>query len=462
MNVMLTDSYKAGHHRMYEKGTEYVFSYLEAREGGQYPETTFFGLQPILRTLTGPVVTAPRIRVANNILEAHFGTTEEFNKAGWEYIATKHNGRLPLRIKAVPEGTSVPLGNALMTVENTDPNCAFLTNAVESLLLHVWYPSNVATISRNVKVYLKDALERSADSLDALPFMLHDFGYRGAATHDAAAIGGAGHLINFLGTDTLPAMELALDEYDANLNDLAFSVPASEHSVMTARGRQREYEVVADLIEQHPTGILSVVADSYDIWAFVDTLGTLFKNRILARDGKFVVRPDSCPDGFTPAQVVLNIADRLKKTFGYTINSKGLCVLNPHVGIIWGDGIDPDGVKAIVEVLIAAGYSAENIVFGMGGALLQKHDRDTQRNAFKASAICVNGQWHDAYKAPLGGAKPSKAGRLKLIKGIGGYGTVTEDQLVFQKYPNELKIVFENGQLVNEQTFDQIRERAAL
>jgi nicotinamide phosphoribosyltransferase len=258
-------------------------------------------------------------------------------------------------------------------VENTDPSAYWLTNFVESLLTHVWYPSTVATLSRHTKEVIAQFLKNTADSQDGLPFMLHDFGYRGASSDETAAIGGAAHLVNFMGTDTLPAMVLAHETYGADYESLAFSVPATEHSVMTALGSEGEYSIVHQLLQDHPTGILSVVADSYNIYRFVEEISndTWLRTEILERDGVFVVRPDSTtPRHPTPETLTEWIVTRLGEAFGTTTNSKGFKVLDPHVRVLWGDGIDPHGIANILGRLQLAGYSAENMVFGMGGGLL--------------------------------------------------------------------------------------------
>jgi nicotinamide phosphoribosyltransferase len=462
-NILRTDSYKLGHWQQYPEGTEGIYSYLEAREGAEHPETVFFGLQPILRSLAGRAVTVGDIHDADELAKAHFGTDTLFNKRGWEHITRNHHGRLPVRIKAVPEGTPVPVGNVLMTVENTDPACFWLTNALESVLMHVWYPTTVATVSREVKRMLKGHLDMSADSDAGLPFMLHDFGYRGVSSDESAEMGGMGHLVNFLGTDTLPAMLAAKREYGADFADLAFSVPATEHSVMTSRGRSGEFDIVANLIEKHPTGILSVVADSFDIYGFVETLGTLFHGRIMARDGKFVVRPDSITKNHgTPEGLTAALLEQLWSYFGGTTNSKGYRVLDPHIGLLWGDGIDPKGIDAICAEAIYRGFSAENLVFGMGGGLLQKVNRDTERFAFKASAIKQNGRWQDVQKQPLDASKLSKKGRMALVRGAKGLATVSERVMGWNPEDDLLQTVFENGSVTDPTTFAAVRERAAL
>jgi len=464
--ILATDSYKLNHWNQYPKDTEGVYSYFESRVGAKWPYTVFFGLQSILKEYLTKQVTYEDLSAASELARAHFGAPGLFNYKGWEYIIDKHNGYLPLRIKAVPEGTVVPTGNVLMTVENTDPNCFWLTNAMESILTHVWYPSTVATLSRTTKELIADKLRRTSDSLDGLPFMLHDFGYRGASSHETAAIGGLAHLVNFQGTDTLPAMELALRDYGASLEDLAFSVPATEHSVMTSKGREGELEIVNQLLDEYPGGILSVVADSYDIYGFVNAVGTIFKEKILARDGVFVVRPDSITrEHQYPELLVAWILESLWDNFGGTRTSQGFRVLDSHVRVLWGDGIDPHGIEKILNRAQLQGFGAENMVFGMGGGLLQKVNRDTQRFAFKASAIKRDGEWHDVQKQPLDSSKASKKGRLRLERDTTGeLYTVGEADAPHdhQDVADVLEVVYENGKLVKNQTLAEIRERAAL
>jgi nicotinamide phosphoribosyltransferase len=466
--ILATDSYKLGHWNQYPKDTEAVYSYLESREGAKYPYTVFFGLQYILkRYLTGFTLPNTQDLVeAQKLAQKHFGAPV-FNYKGWSHVITEHNGQLPLRIKAVPEGTPVPTGNVMMTVENTCPDCYWLTNAMESILTHVWYSSTVATQSRAVKEMMKSYLNETGQD-GGLQFMLHDFGYRGATSHEAAAIGGAGHLVNFVGTDTLPAMILARDYYGADLNTLAFSVPATEHSVMTARGKEGEFEVVDQLLDEYPEGILSVVSDSYDIYEFVKTLGEKYKDRIMARDGKLVVRPDSGD----PILTTMMVSELLWDAFGGTTNEKGYRVLDPHVGILWGDGIDPAGIQAILKEAKYSGFAAENYVFGMGGGLLQKVNRDTQRFAFKCSAQKRDGEWHDVYKDPTDKSKVSKKGRLQLIRPGVTLETkppdweppalMTQEEDLRFEHQNVLQTVYEDGKLLNSITFDRVRENARL
>lgn len=455
--ITMTDSYKLTHGAMYPEGTKGVYSYLEARKGARDDETVFFGLQPLLDTLARGV-TQYDVNKAQALSDAHMGPGI-FNRAGWQLIIDKHGGRLPVKINAVPEGTVVPVGNVLMTVENTDPELPWLTNALESLLLHVWYPITVATSSRAVKKMLKEKLVEAGSPLDGLDFMLHDFGYRGVSSNESAAVGGAAHLVNFQGTDTLVAIEFLQDNYGADMP--AFSVPATEHSVMTSLGEVGEAVLVRDLLDKYPTGILSLVGDSYDIFRFTRRIGTDFRDRVLARDGKVVVRPDS-GDPFTQVPQLLEI---LWECFGGTTTEKGYRVLDPHVGLLWGDGLDgPDEIEKIVVASMAAGFSPANLVFGMGGGLLQKVNRDTERFAFKCSAQKRNGVWLPIQKNPLDRSKASKPGRLALIENLqwGGYRTDKEGAWLDNDECDVLQTVFENGEVKVRTTLAEVRERAAV
>lgn len=464
-----TDSYKVGHWPDYPKSAKTILSYFESRKGATFPYTVFYGLQSILKNgMLGQVVWQDRIHEAKIMAEEHFcGDKEVFNYEGWMDIYHRYEGRLPLEIRAVPEGTPVPTDNMMMEVFNTDERHPWLTNWAESKLTHVWYPSTVASLSRAIKEDLKEWLTNTADTLNALPFMLHDFGYRGATGDEAASIAGAGHLLNFLGTDTPVAMELAHDDYGASWQGLGYSVRATEHSIMTQRGRDGEESLVGDLIREYDTGILSLVIDSYDPYNFVDNIIPKYKDLILKRKpnkfglAKVVLRPDSkTPQHPLPGDQVVYILKSLANTFGWTMNSKEFAVLNPAVGVLWGDGIDRVGINNICQKAQANFWSVENLVFGMGGGLLQKVNRDTQRFAFKCCARQdKDDSWHDIYKDPLDSSKASKRGRLKLVKTGGQYSTCKVDD---NGFPNQLKTVFRNGYLTKEYSFADIRKAAEL
>ena len=459
--ILLTDSYKINHHSMYPEGTENVYSYFESRKGAKYPYTVLFGLQMILkRYFEGVVVTMEDIEEADTFCKAHFGM-DNFNRKMWEKIVKVHGGKLPLKIKSAPEGLPIPVGNVMVTVEATDPECAPLTNVIETLLTHLWYSSNVATISRDIRVFMSKAFEKSVSEelMFLLDFMLHDFGFRGTTSVEAAGRGGAAHLVNFKGTDTIIGITYAQKYYGANMAGL--SVPASEHSVMTSLGEAGEFDMIERLIEKYPNGILSVVSDSYNIERVLTEYLPALKDKILARDGKFVVRPDSPRwDGDTAANQIVWIATVLEAHFGATLNKKGYKELNPKVGIIYGDGLSVEEIKEAVDALVKDGYAASTCVYGMGGGLLQKHNRDTQRSAFKCSAQFRNGEWVDIQKKPLDTTKASKKGRLKLVCEEGAHGKVLTTVGIDDPRPDQLVTVFQNGQIICDWRWDRVRERA--
>ncbi|KAK0398580.1 hypothetical protein QR680_002655 [Steinernema hermaphroditum] len=251
--LFLADSYKLTHHKQYPPGTTAVYSYFESR-GGQFDAVCFFGLQYVIkRWLTGPVVNHEMIGQAKAFYKAHFGGVDVFNEGGWTRIVERHNGYLPLRIKAVPEGTVVPVRNVLFTVENTDPELPWLTNWFETLLVQVWYPMTVCTISREMKRIIGEYLYETSESIDGLPFKLHDFGYRGSTSVESAAIGGAAHLVNFVGTDTVAGLQLCSQYYGSMM--AGFSIPATEHSTITTWRRTGEADAFRNMLEQYPEGI---------------------------------------------------------------------------------------------------------------------------------------------------------------------------------------------------------------
>lgn len=473
--LVLTDSYKVGHHFMYMNGTQNIVSYFEARNGAKFDETVFFGLQFYLKKfLAGVVVTTEMIDAAEQFNEDHFLGHGKFNRTMWEHVVEFHGGKLPIRIKAIPEGTPVPVNNVMMTVEvtdhllqeNADALMAPLTNFLETILTHVWASSNVATMSRDIKKKFVAAFFGTVEEKDywMLDYMLHDFGFRGVSSVESAGMSGAGHLVNFKGTDTLVAITYGQRYYNTQ-EMLAHSVNATEHSVMTQLGPDGEMIIVNHLLDKFPTGILSVVADSYDVVNFVKTIGDGFlKDKILARDGKFVVRPDSPRfEGDTPVDQILWIVGQLAEDFGYSTNEKGYKELNPKVGVIYGDGLSAEEIHTAIDGIVDAGWAASTCVFGQGGGLLQKHNRDTQRYAFKACARLHEGEWHDVFKLPKDVTKASKKGRLKLIiNDDKKYQTVRVDDQRYMGFPDEMVVVFENGEVYNELTFQEVRDNAEL
>lgn len=452
--MLLTDSYKISHYKQYPPGTTEIYSYFESR-GGKFKDVTFFGLQFLLKEyLEGQVVTQEKIDQAEVIYNQHFGTPELFYREGWEHILKEHGGKLPVRIKAAPEGSVIPYSNVMMTIENTDPKCFWLSNFLETLLVQAWYGCTVATQSREMKKLILKYLEETGDPA-GINFKLHDFGFRGVSSVESAAIGGAAHLVNFMGTDTIAGLTFIQDYYNTK-NMFGFSIPAAEHSTITSWKRENEKLAYANMLTQYSKGLVAVVSDSYDIYNACEKIwGQELKDMILKRDGTLVVRPDSG----VPKDVVLKVIEILGSKLGYTTNAKGYKVLVPQVRVIQGDGVDYEEIGVILENLKAHGWSADNVGFGMGGALLQKLDRDTQKFAFKCSEAIVNGERRDVYKDPITDhGKKSKKGRLKLVKENNLYKTVSEADAG----QDELQLVFENGVVKKQYTFEEVKENSKI
>jgi nicotinamide phosphoribosyltransferase len=345
-----------------------------------------------------------------------------------------------------------------MTIENTDPDFPWLTNYLETMLLRVWYPITVATISREIKKVIKNYHTTTGSDLGGLLFKLHDFGYRGVSSEESAAIGGAAHLVNFRGSDTLAAFPFIEENYGYTAMP-GFSIPATEHSNITSWGKENEEAAYRNVLRQYPDGIVACVSDSYDLQNAASNLwGDKLRLEVLERDGILVIRPDSGK----PEQVVPALLGWLGEKFGTENNASGFKVLNPKVRVIQGDGVDYFSIIAILSAMKAQGWAAENVAFGMGGALLQKLNRDTQKFAIKCSSITIDGKTQDVWKDPVGDkTKASKRGRL--ILGHDGKEFRTCTAVPGTTYTGDrLQTVFENGELKNLQTFPDIRERAEI
>lgn len=455
-NLLLkTDSYKVSHYRQYPPKTTLVHSYLESR-GGDYPSVVFFGLQYYLMTAFTRPISKEDIDEADSMYAEHFGDPGLFNRKGWEYILDTYGGYLPLRIRAVPEGTRVPVSNVLMTVENTDPNVPWLTNYMETRLSQVWYPTTVATLSLSCRKIIMDALVKSADVPNA-DFKLHDFGYRGSTSDESAMIGGMAHLIGFSVTDTVAALVGAKTFYHATAMP-GFSIPAAEHSTITSWGKEHEVDAYGNMLTQFPSGLVAVVSDSYNIYAACEKLwGEALKDRVLSRNGTVVIRPDSGD----PLEVVPKVVEILGNKFGFTVNQKGYKLLDSHVRVIQGDGVSPTMIELILTKLMQLGWSADNVGFGMGGGLLQSVNRDTCQFAFKTSAIVAGGDIIPVSKDPITSqAKRSKAGILTLVKDTSGAMNTVDYRAVKSDDVDMMSTVYDNGSILRWTTFDEIRNRA--
>lgn len=454
--ILGTDSYKLSHWVQYPVGTDGMFSYIESR-GGKFDRSVMFGLQMILLDFFARRITREDVVIAKEIAAAH---GEPFNEAGFLRIVDTHDGFWPLRIRALPEGTVVPSGVPMVTVESTDPDLAWAVSYVETLMLQLWYPVTVATLSWSVRRVIAGFLEETSDdAASQLPFMLHDFGYRGVSSPQTAARGGLAHLVAFRGTDTLAAVLAARAYYDEPM--AGYSIPAAEHSTITSWGSEAEVEAYRNMVRQFgkPGAIFACVSDSTDIYNAVDNLwGEALRQEVIDSGAMLVVRPDSGD----PIEVVLRCARLLEKRFGADTNSKGYKVLR-NVRLIQGDGINDRTVRDILATLKLNGYAADNIAFGMGGGLLQQVNRDTLKFAMKCSAIRIDGEWRDVWKNPVTDpGKASKRGRMTVLRDrdTGELKTALIDDGVWHdtaRYEDAMVTVWENGDLLRRYALSEVR-----
>jgi nicotinamide phosphoribosyltransferase len=459
--IARSDIYKYTQYNQYPPETSEIYSYFESRNKSEFPESTFFGLQYYLKEYLSRPFTLSDVMQAERRCANLFGNTRLFNKEGWLYILEKYNGYLPVSIKAVPEGLTVPKSNVLMTIRNTDKKCYWLPNFLETMLVKVWAPTTVCTVSREAKKLWLKALDKSGDP-SLIDFKLHDFGYRGVSSEETAMINGMAHLVNFKGTDTFIALEGAEEYYHEP--SAGFSIPASEHSTMTSWGQDREMEAYLNMLKQFPDGYVAIVSDSWDIYNAVSEIWGRdpMKREILLRTGKVICRPDSGKPEF----VVPELFQRLSQRFGHTTNDKGFKVLNPHVGLIQGDGMNLVSMGNLLDAVMSHGWSVNDLATGMGGALLQMNSRDTLDVAFKCShAINLFGSM-DVFKHPATDPmKNSKKGYLKLINqphGITTISSATSSSDWFDNADDLLVEVFRDGKILKEWTLTEIRERAKL
>ncbi|KFP00271.1 NAMPT phosphoribosyltransferase, partial [Oreotrochilus melanogaster] len=461
------------HYKQYPPNTSKVYSYFECREKKtensklrkvKYEETVFYGLQYILnKYLKGKVVTKEKIKEAKEVYREHF-QDDVFNEKGWNYILEKYDGHLPIEIKAVPEGSVIPRGNVLFTVENTDPECYWLTNWIETILVQSWYPITVATNSREQKKILAKYLLETSGSLEGLEYKLHDFGYRGVSSQETAGIGASAHLVNFKGTDTVAGIALIKKYYGTKDPVPGYSVPAAEHSTITAWGKDHEKDAFEHIVTQFSSVPVSVVSDSYDIFNACEKIwGDDLRHIIEARspEAPLIIRPDSG----NPLDTVLKVLEILGKKFPITENSKGYKLLPPYLRVIQGDGVDINTLQEIVEGMKKNKWSIENIAFGSGGALLQKLTRDLLNCSFKCSYVVTNGLGVNVFKDPVADPnKRSKKGRLSLHRTpTGDYVTLEEGKGDLEEYGQDLlHTVFKNGKVTKSYSFDEVRQNASL
>lgn len=453
--LLTTDVYKFDHAAQYPKGTNKVYSYMNPRKASDTygKSVVFFGLQYYIQKYLTKGITKADVDEFKEISSSILGPDAiDYTR----YYKLAELGYLPIEIKAVAEGEIVGVQNALFTITNTLPEYYWLVNFIETLLLKVWYPTTVATISYQYKQLCKEYSNVTCDTDGHLPFQIHDFGYRAVSSDESGHIGGAAHLLNFYGTDTTGGVKM-LKEYYKGQYPIGLSVPASEHSVMCAHSPDNDDLVaLTNMLDVYPTGIVSIVSDTYDINRAVGYFCNELKERILERDGKVVVRPDSGD----PEKIIPEIISKLWDAFGGTTNSKGYKVLNPKVGVIYGDAIYYERAERIFETLKNMGFASSNVVFGIGGILLQSCTRDTFGFSLKATYCEVDGVPREIMKDPITDhSKKSHKGLLCVTKEMNAYKTLDQMTQFEETHTGYLETVFKDGKLIKEFTLAELRAK---
>ena len=452
-NIIIdADNYKHCHYALYPPGTEYVSSYIESR-GGTLPSTMFVGLQAYLREYLMRPITPEQIDEAESV-EREQGM--HFNRELWLGILNDYDGYLPVEIEAVPEGTVLPPRNVLVQLVNTDPKYFWVTSFFETALLRaVWYPTTIGSISWLAKQIIKESLEHTSDNPQVLRHMLHDYGARGVSSQESAGLGGMAHLVNFSQSDTVPGIIAAKRYYNAG--NISNSGCNSEHAGFCAWGKENETAALKNMLDTYAnTGVVILLTDTYDHENCVkNIIGGDLKNQIQTFPGLVGVRPDSGD----VVEVTSETTQWLMDAFGFETNSKGFKVLPPYIRVVQGDGVTFESLPKIFIELEKRGFSAENAIFGMGGGLLQHHNRDTMNFGQKANAVFIDGKWRDISKTPTGAEfKVSKKGRLALTLENGTHCTVPRDSI--NPEDNILEPVFRNGKLLRKWDFTELIARS--
>jgi nicotinamide phosphoribosyltransferase len=477
--LLLTDGYKLDHRRQYPEGTTLVYSNWTPRKS-RIPgvdEVVFFGLQYfikkyILHDFDTYFFQRPKsevIRIYTRRINNYLGE----NLVGTEHLEALHDlGYIPMVFKALPEGVAVPVRVPMFTMYNTLPEFFWLTNYFETLLSTcIWMPCNSATIAKRYRTILDQYAEETSSIPDFVNWQGHDFSMRGLAGIEAAMTSGAAHLLSFSGTDTIPAIDFLETYYNADSDKelIGGSVAATEHSVMCMGMNTGELATFDRLVsEVYPNGIVSIVSDTWDLWRVLDEYLPALKDKILARAGKVVIRPDSgdpidilCgnPEGKHPTEI-MGVVESLWHTFGGHINEKGYKELDAHIGAIYGDSITIDRATQICERLKAKGFASTNVVLGIGSFTYQYNTRDTFGFAMKATYGEVNGEGREIFKDPVtdDGTKKSAKGLMKIEKKDGVY--VLIDQVSWEEErQGELREVFRDGRLLVDDSLGKIRRR---
>ena len=477
--LLLTDGYKVDHRRQYPEGTTLVYSNWTPRKSRieEIDEVVFFGLQYfikkyILEDFETYFFKQPKENVINEYKRRINNYLGE-NQVGTKHIEDLYDlGYIPMVIKALPEGESVPLRVPMFTMYNTLPEFFWLTNYFETLVSAVvWMPCTSATIAKQYRTLLDKYAVETSSIPEFVDWQGHDFSMRGMAGIEASLISASGHLLSFCGTDTIPAINFLEDYYNANsdVELIGGSVSATEHSVMCMGTIDDELGTFKRLIcDVYPHGIVSIVSDTWDLWKVLTEFLPKLKSEILSRNGKVVIRPDSgypvdiiCgnPNGKTVCERK-GVVEILWETFGGTINNKGFKELDAHIGAIYGDSITVSRATQICERLKTKGFASTNVVFGIGSYTYQYNTRDTFGFAMKATYGEVNGSGREIYKDPItdDGTKKSAKGLMKITKENGKYQVIQQVNWEQEK-EGELKEIFRDGKLLIDQSLSEIRER---
>ena len=476
--LLLTDGYKTGHHQQYPKGIEEVYSNWTPRSNKYAPKgcdkVVSFGQQYVFQWLhdyfQDNFFSKPKAQVCNELkeeLSLYLGT--DYNVTHYEELHDLQY--LPIKVKSLPEGVEVPIRVPMVTVVNTDKKFYWITNFLETILsTMLWQPMTSASIALLYKrIFKKWTLVTDKENLAFIDFQGHDFSMRGMGGLQSAISSGMGHGAVFLGSDTLPVISSLRKYYDAE-GFVVGSVNATEHSVMCAGTKDDEIGTFRHLMDTYQTGILSVVSDTWDLWKVLTKYLPELKEEVLARDGKLVIRPDSgdpvdiiCGETRTLGGKLpkdKGVVELLWDIFGGTVNEQGFKVLDSHIGAIYGDSITTERAENICQRLHDKGFASTNVVLGIGSFTYQFNTRDTFGFAMKATSVVVNGERREIFKDPItdDGVKKSAKGLVKVDVVNGEY--VLVDQVTpEQENEGELKVIYENGQFVNQVTLEEIRTK---
>ena len=491
--LMMTDGYKTGHHQQYPKGTTLVYSNFTPRSNKYGPkgvtEVVSFGQQMIMKQIHNAFdqefFSRPNEEVCGEMkreLSMYLGTDYDVS----HFEALHDLGYLPIRVKAIEEGNLVPIKVPVLTIVNTVPQFYWVTNYLETIISNLlWKPMTSATIAHTYRKVLKSWQEKTdAEKGWFIDWQGHDFSMRGMDSVDAVISSGLGHLTSFSGSDSLPAIFGARKFYNET-EFVAGSVNATEHSVMCAGTKEDEVGTFRNLMQTYPTGILSIVSDTWDLWKVCTEHIVTLKEEILARDGKVVIRPDSgdpvdiiCGLNSNPPIMidsellkskdvhsepkVKGVIELLWDAFGGTVNEQGYKVLDSHIGAIYGDSITIERAEEICKRLEAKGFASTNIVLGVGSFTYQFNTRDTFGFAMKATYVEVEGEGREIFKNPItdDGTKKSATGLLSVFENeINGSYELTDHCNWETEAKGELQTIYKNGQFENQTTLTAIRAR---